>query len=273
MKTAGQVAQKLKQVRFRHLKRELIRLLRVSGENCVNSRRVKTPTGHMRICVKDNQTCDALVEDRADSCGMFQQSHTREEIKESLQTFFRERPTHEVSVRFPDVAALMWALQDPDDPQAGAMFPGALPCPTFFGIEVWIDSPGEVAVFQEAMLDWQTRAALADTAADLLECLSEDLHDTLVSKLGLLDAADKYIADLTQLLGGEADSPEARVQELLESEKKLEHFLSDWAAKKARLLEKELTVDKRSADLDARERALVPVPRKGLRGVLQRMFA
>ena len=79
-----------------------------------------------------------------------------EEIKAEYRTFFQEAPLHEIARDFPDVAALMWVLEDPPD-QALAVngtMVGAMG-----GVMLWADSDDE-ADAARAMIDKIVDAAV-----------------------------------------------------------------------------------------------------------------
>lgn len=130
MKKAGEVGQKLKQVKFRHIKRELEKLLETKAVNCRFNYFLKPGTvnqnklisllgGGVHICKcpdLESRICDSRLEDvdGAASCPYFSLRHDKEKIKDSLKEFFKERSTAEISIRFPDVASLLWVLEDDD---------------------------------------------------------------------------------------------------------------------------------------------------------------
>ena len=112
MRTAGQVLQKLKQAQFRHVKKEVSSLLKRTPNNCANNVRVQTPSGEVGVCKLYHKTCDANFSDLSESCSDFTHLHGKEEIKASLKVFFSQRSVADISVRYPDVAALLWVLED-----------------------------------------------------------------------------------------------------------------------------------------------------------------
>ena len=175
MRTSGQVAQKLKQVRFRHLKKEMSRLLKVSCWNCKNISPVTVQGGgKLGVCKLDFKTCDPSVQDRSESCGVFEPIHTPEEIKESLQEFFHTRQVHEIAVRYPDVAALLWVLLDGEEgsPQEGPLLTG-VQVGTFFGTEIWTDTPEEAFNLTREISVLLEKARIPGEIAGLLGCDSD----------------------------------------------------------------------------------------------------
>ncbi len=147
MRSPGQTYQKMKQARFRHIKREIENLLKQTPKNCVNNTQAVTPSGTLGICKLDCKTCDEKFEDRAETCGNFSQTHGREDVKKSLQEFFSSKTIPEIAIRYPDVAALLWVL-DGENPEDGeelpvgseAYFPGSVLAGTYNGIKIWVDS-------------------------------------------------------------------------------------------------------------------------------------
>lgn len=118
MRTSGQVAQKVKQAQFRHIKREIKRLLKQTPSNCKQNRTLELDIGPVGVCSLDCDLCDARFRDRSQECGKWEPRHQKEQIKASLKEFFRTRGRADIAVRFPDVAALLWVLDDetPDLP-------------------------------------------------------------------------------------------------------------------------------------------------------------
>jgi len=117
MKDASEIQQKLKQAKYRHVKRIL---------------RGRFPSG--QDWPKDEV----------------------EEIKAKYRAFFQEAPLHEIARDFPDVAALMWVLEDqPDQALAvnGTMV-GAMG-----GVMLWADSDDE-ADAARSMIDKIVDAAV-----------------------------------------------------------------------------------------------------------------
>ncbi len=130
MKKAGEVGQKLKQVKFRHIKRELDKLLQTKSVNCRFNYFLKTGSknenkllsllgGGVYICKcpdLDSRICDSRLEDAdaAQNCSFFSLRHDKEKIKDSLKEFFKDRSVSEIAIRFPDVASLLWVLEDDD---------------------------------------------------------------------------------------------------------------------------------------------------------------
>lgn len=184
MKTRGQIAQKLKQTKFRHIKREVRSLLRRSAPNCKNNRSLDLEIGPVGVCALDCEVCDARFGDRAPQCEKWDPRYDSGEVKESLRNFFQTRSVAEIAVRFPDVAALLWVLIEDgaDDPQESVFFPGALLTDEFFGVELWVDHDEQLENLREA-----SKPLLA--AQETVQTLARELGampDTLLSKVRIL---------------------------------------------------------------------------------------
>lgn len=196
MKGEGQISQKAKQLRFRHLKRELDRLLAQTSRNCEYNTLVTGLSGTLGVCRLDCKTCDPNVTDRADSCGSFKALLEKDKIKESLKTFFETRPPEEIAVRFPDVAALQWVL----DPGEGSLFPA--PVATLFGVPVWVETEDELKemrrIFselektQEGLLRDQERLLQIGV---LLDSRGEEVIPALQKKMSELNSQSLALED------------------------------------------------------------------------------
>jgi hypothetical protein len=149
MRPAGQIVQKLKQSGFRHMKRELNRLLAAKPQNCLNNTQVKTSTGTVGVCKLDCKTCDSVVHDRVEGCPSFALTHSPEALKASLKEFFRTASIEEIFVRFPDMATLLWALDDSEHAERGRLIPDASPTTSLWGVDLWVDTQEELEVLTE----------------------------------------------------------------------------------------------------------------------------
>lgn len=112
MKTPGQVAQKMKQAQYRHIKREIESLLKKTPPNCKSNRTLDLDIGPVGVCALDCEVCDLRFENRAPGCEKWEARHRKGEIKASLKDFFKTRTRAEIAVRFPDVAALLWVISE-----------------------------------------------------------------------------------------------------------------------------------------------------------------
>jgi len=72
-----------------------------------------------------------------------------DEIKDEYRAFFQEAPLHEIARDFPDVAALMWVLED--QPDQALVVNGTL-VGSMGGVMLWADSGDEADTARE-MID------------------------------------------------------------------------------------------------------------------------
>lgn len=141
MKSVGDIAQKLKQVQFRHSKKEIEKLLSRTPSNCVFQKRVEVKgSGGLGFCTCPEiglKACDVSAEhlNRAPDCPRFSLKMSVEEAKESVKSFFRDSPPAEIASKYPDAAALMWVLDDEvSNPPDVYLVPG-------LDVSLWASSP------------------------------------------------------------------------------------------------------------------------------------
>jgi len=126
MKPEGQVRHKLVQVRFRHLKREIRGGLSRRPQNCVHNGIVNSPSGPLGVCLKGSDSpvswegspCDERLggDSRAAKCPYFACSRTKETLREGFDGFLSDASLPEIAERYPDMAALMWVLEEDAPP-------------------------------------------------------------------------------------------------------------------------------------------------------------
>lgn len=183
MKSAGQTYQKMKQARFRHVKREIDNLLKQTPRNCANNSQAKTSTGILGVCKIDCQTCDAQVNDRSGACGEFTQIHGREDVKKSLQDFFFSRTIPEIAIRYPDVAALLWVLdgeelEGEEIPEGREdYFPGSILVGTYCGVKLWVDSDAEAKNISASIQSLTNLQEIVPLQRNEIETLKGSLSD------------------------------------------------------------------------------------------------
>lgn len=198
MRTPGQIAHKLQQAAFRHRKRELIRLLAVKPQNCAYNATVKTAGGTVGVCRLDCKTCDPSVHDRTEGCASFKLGHpAAEEIKASLTEFFRTAPVEEIAIRYPDVAALIWALDDPEKPERGRLIPDASPTTSLWGIDLWVDTKEELEALSEIGRTYEEERALLGALGRALGVDSTELPAALKTLQERLQALLEEVASKT----------------------------------------------------------------------------
>lgn len=124
MREFGAVKHKLKQVRFRHLKRLIEDGLSLTPKNCAHNRMFHHPnvTAHggppVGICVCPAQEGDVLCdvawggEERARMCPLFESAGNKDSIKQEFNEFLATADLAVIAKEYPDLAALMWVLQE-----------------------------------------------------------------------------------------------------------------------------------------------------------------
>lgn len=124
MKTEGQVRHKLQQVTYRHLQRAIRTKLSRRPENCSHNRRVKLPVvgQQIRFCaVREDADGDSLVCDeshegveQASQCLEFLCENTKDGVKTDFTEFLKGSDVASIAAEYPDIAALLWTLDDTD---------------------------------------------------------------------------------------------------------------------------------------------------------------
>lgn len=121
MKVKGEIAQKLKQARFRHVKREL----------------------EKHFAGQDGDWDKKEVS----------------QVKAALKDFFETAPLHEIASKYPDVAALLWVLGDNEDVRkTGDLIPNGTLVGSMGGVMLWADSDDKAAKAR-GLLDNLAKAA------------------------------------------------------------------------------------------------------------------
>lgn len=124
MKTEGQVRHKLQQATYRHLQRAIRTKLSRRPENCAHNRRVKLPVidDEVRFCsVREDRdgdplSCDECYDgvEQASRCPAFECVNTKDSVKAEFTDFLRGSDVATIAAQYPDVAALLWTLDDAD---------------------------------------------------------------------------------------------------------------------------------------------------------------
>lgn len=115
-KPVSKIKQKLKQIKFRHLKRYLSANLTEDSRNCVHNERVVGKKGEVCVCGYEgsnhySQICDYNYNKKlAKECGLFCPKKSKDELKAEFFTFIDESSRGAVAKEFPDVTALLWVL-------------------------------------------------------------------------------------------------------------------------------------------------------------------
>lgn len=125
MKTKGEILQKLKQVRYRHLKKGIRKSLSRQPHNCTFNRKIDSILGH-RVCShptlldaflsgSDLPYCDsAHGNDMSKTCEYFCPLKEKSSVKKEIQDILNSQEMGEIALHYPDVAALIWVLDERD---------------------------------------------------------------------------------------------------------------------------------------------------------------
>lgn len=125
MKSKGEILQKLKQVRYRHIKKGIRKGLSRQPQNCAHNRQIDLILG-LRVCSHANvldtflmgselPVCDAENgPDQSKTCDYFCPARDKSEIREQIKTRLNSKEVGEIAFHYPDVAALIWVLDDKD---------------------------------------------------------------------------------------------------------------------------------------------------------------
>lgn len=122
MKTAGNIRQKLKQLRFRYMKEYLEKNLKRIPGNCrYNKEHHLSPkkiglcnftpekSGTWGIIVCDGETEEGL--EQARGCPAFMPKRGPEELKEEFDNLLSTSSLGQIAYHYRDMAALMWVLE------------------------------------------------------------------------------------------------------------------------------------------------------------------
>ena len=123
MKSRGQIIHKIKQVRFRYLKKFLESWLSESSSNCLHNRPTSIPYSDVEgVCICGFQmeekgwkgnVCDKRVNpELAKKCDIFEPLKNKEELKDEFNSSLEVLPLPVLASKFPDLAALLWVLED-----------------------------------------------------------------------------------------------------------------------------------------------------------------
>lgn len=116
-KPVSKIKQKLKQIKFRHLKKYLSANLSEDSRNCVHNEKVDGE-GSEVVCVCGyegsvhySQICDFYYnKNLAKECGLFCPKKSKEVLKKEFFAFVDESSRGQLAKEFPDVTALLWVL-------------------------------------------------------------------------------------------------------------------------------------------------------------------
>jgi len=205
MKTEAEIAHKLKQVQFRHAKREIEDLLAIKPSNCAHNRQLEL-AGFGKVgfcassdCPKKGKSCDTRFADRAVGCSFYEALHTPDNARNQVKSFFKKSPPSEIAAKYSDVAALIWSLDDDR-----AEYPDPYSAGEVEGVPIWVTSVSDADVVKSALED--RLADHGEMAADLkaqaeeIVVLEEDLslaNKQVRSKQAEIDALKSEVARLS----------------------------------------------------------------------------
>lgn len=120
MKSEGSVRHKLKQVRFRYMKKELEQTLSVCSRNCMWNRTVSVGTTSVGMCGHQayaNTLCDDNASEGAipNQCPEYKPRFSKSEVKDAFYGQLQNSTLPEIAYRYPDMAALLWVLSEDDE--------------------------------------------------------------------------------------------------------------------------------------------------------------
>lgn len=124
MRDEATIRQKFKQVCFRHLKKLLKDNFRRQPPTCLYNKMVPVGGDHTRqvgFCshpeVKNRPICDVRVEGCAEAareCPRWKARQDKERIKKVFYDLINSKERGKVAAEYPDVAALLWVMDEPD---------------------------------------------------------------------------------------------------------------------------------------------------------------
>ena len=118
MKNPNEIKQKLKQVQFRHAKKEIEQLLAIEPMNCAHNRKLDLSNlGQIGFCAADScplkgKPCDIRIGTPATGCGHYAPLHSAGDARDQAKQFFATARPGDIARLYPDVAALLWALDE-----------------------------------------------------------------------------------------------------------------------------------------------------------------
>jgi len=134
MKSESQIRHKLKQVLYRHLQKKIRGLFRPSG--CIYNVSGMFQEQTVGMCNYGNRgkhiiVCDSRVEgcnQQAVDCSWFKPAQSKEDVKASFKELAGDLSKRgQLAFEYPDVAALMWVLEDIGDLDECLNFDGSDP--------------------------------------------------------------------------------------------------------------------------------------------------
>lgn len=140
MQSEGQVRQKLKQVAFRYLQRRLRENFRKRPATCIHNMTVildEATNSGVGLCgfpssdgLLRNVPCDTRIPGclvMAKTCSLWAPLQTREQIKAEFAALLQSGDRGAIASLYPDLAALMWVLDDTPTTEELQAFVGDIP--------------------------------------------------------------------------------------------------------------------------------------------------
>jgi hypothetical protein len=178
LKTPSAVRQKLKQLRFRYIKKWLDTTLKVAPHNCAHNVVFEPPNGapEIRCCTLIRESgslvkppaiygvvCDPRHGglERAAACPHYKPLYEKDTVKREFYDELNSMTLPQIAAEYPDMAALLWVLGEDSDPADAAEFddpaPPAPPAP-MEDVPVHLPVPTPLSVEPPASV---ARAAMA----------------------------------------------------------------------------------------------------------------
>lgn len=113
----SKVKQKLKQVKFRHLKKYLSANLKEDPRNCTHNEIQTSEKGEVGVCGYEGAKTQGMIcdinydSDRAKTCGLFCPKKDKSSLKKEFFEFVDQSPRAILAQEFSDITALMWVLE------------------------------------------------------------------------------------------------------------------------------------------------------------------
>jgi len=126
MRPLSQIRQQLKQVTYRHLQRQLRELFKRRPDTCLHNRGVKlNADSSVHLCgVLDSDgtprcaPCDDRIpgcNEYVHECPLWEPLKSKQQAKAEFYEVLRSDERGVVASKYPDIAALMWVLDDPGE--------------------------------------------------------------------------------------------------------------------------------------------------------------
>jgi len=202
VKEEGAIRHKLKQVRFRHLKKRMGAVLKPTPGACLHNRPFKHPLSKgapVGTCIHPEQEtgsnlCDPTWEGcaKAKHCTLFTPRVSKGEAKAEFKESLAKMGFAEIAFRYPDMAALMWVLGQEeaagDDDWEGA---GELPTPVWvdlYGVKLLAETPEAQGALDKILEQIEEAHALMETTRVVNSTLQDSIEENagLREKLSLL---------------------------------------------------------------------------------------